>query len=92
MNIQFEYPYLLFLLFLIPAFFYFYIFILPKYRQVTRYSNVELFNNLPRSWRMNFFHVPFFLRVLTFFFIILLLAGPFQGKKKKKFTEKVLIL
>lgn len=83
MKIQFEYPYLLVLLLLLPAFIYFYFFILPKYRQVTRYSNIDLLKNLPRSWRMNFLHVPFFLRLFSFLFIILLLAGPFQGKKKK---------
>lgn len=73
---QFAQPaYFLLLLLIIPLVLW-YIFFRDRYEPSMRVASTEAYRHLPFSWRASLVHAPFVLRLITYVFMVVVLARP----------------
>ncbi len=75
-DITFAYPWLLYFLILVPALPVWYWMKGKKKQPSITYSSLNVFKDIPPSWREKFRHVPVILRTLAIFLLIVALARP----------------
>lgn len=75
-NVTFAYPYILYLLLLLPLILLWYWRHNKKRSPAITYSNLELFDGLQKSLRERLRHLPLLLRLLGLSFLIIALARP----------------
>lgn len=83
---QFENPYLLFLLILVPIIFYF---LLKNQSFVSiKFSSVELFEGIPKSLKEKLYFLPALLRCLALSLFIIALARPQHGNSTSEIISE----
>lgn len=87
---EFEYPYFLFLLILIPLLIIFQYFNERKFNPSIKYSQISPFKNTPKSWRLRLRRLPNYIRYIALILLIVAIARPQSNlSKDKKNTEGV---
>lgn len=75
-NVEFAYPWFLYLLLILPLMYYWYI---KKFKQITPaavFSSLKLFENIPRSFKERLIHIPILIRLLAIALLIVAFARP----------------
>ena len=85
---RFADPYFLFLLLLLPVFFYFHLRRRKPQSVTLQYSNLSLVKSAGKSRWSIYRHVLFGLRMLAFAFFIIALARPQSGSKEEEITTE----
>lgn len=75
-NITFAYPWVLYLLIIVPLMLIWYWFFGMKAEPSIRFSSLQIFKSVPPNWKENFRHIPFVLRCLAVGLLIIALARP----------------
>ncbi len=75
-DINFAYPYFLYLLFLIPLIIAWYIWKNQEFKTDIRFSDISYFKGYHKTIRQRLRHLPFILRVIVFLLLVLALARP----------------
>jgi N-terminal double-transmembrane domain len=83
-NIEFAYPYFLWGLVLIPLAIVWYVFRHNRQEASIRFSDLQDFAKLPKSWKVYFRHVLFALQMVAFGLLIIAIARPQSTSTSKK--------
>jgi len=75
-DISFAYPWILYLLLIIPIMVFWYLYRGRKKQTTITYSSLHLFKEFPPTWREKFRHLPVILRMAAVALLIIALARP----------------
>lgn len=75
-GITFEYPWVLYLLLIIPMMVAWYIFRGMKVQSAVKYSSINIFKDVPSTFRERLRHIPFAVRMIAIGLLIIALARP----------------